>query len=96
MIANGWCATALAMTGIGPVAVNDTGTQHAAGYGSIDVDLGYTFALGQQRRLLLSARVDNLADRHYIGTVIVNDGNGRFFEPGPGTNWLAGFSVTFK
>ena len=41
-------------------------------------------------------RVNNLFDRDYVGSVIVNDGNGRFFEPGPGTNWLAGFSVTFK
>ena len=41
-------------------------------------------------------RVNNLFDRNYAGSVIVDDGNGRFFEPGPGINWLAGFSVTFK
>jgi iron complex outermembrane recepter protein len=92
--ATGW-RQGVTLNGIGPVAVNDTGTQHAAGYGSIDVDLGYTFALGQQRRLLLSARVDNLADRHYIGTVIVNDGNGRYFEPGPARTWLLGAQLTF-
>ncbi|WP_330970430.1 TonB-dependent receptor, partial [Lysobacter sp. A3-1-A15] len=33
------------------------------------------------------ARVDNLLDRDYIGSVIVNDGNGRFFEPGPGRSF---------
>ncbi|MEG3191642.1 TonB-dependent receptor family protein [Lysobacter sp. D1-1-M9] len=36
------------------------------------------------------ARVDNLLDRDYIGSVIVNDGNGRFFEPGPGRSFTVG------
>lgn len=35
-------------------------------------------------------RVDNLFDREYIGSVIVNDGNGRFFEPGAGRSFTAG------
>jgi iron complex outermembrane receptor protein len=26
-------------------------------------------------------RVDNLANKAYVGSVIVADGNGRFFEP---------------
>jgi len=29
-------------------------------------------------------RVDNLANRHYLDSVIVNDSNGRYFEPDPG------------
>jgi iron complex outermembrane recepter protein len=92
--ATGW-RQGVTLDGIGPVTVNDTGTQHAAGYGTIDVDLGYTFALDQHKRLQLSARVDNLADRRYIGTVIVNDGNGRYFEPGPARTWLLGALFTF-
>ena len=28
------------------------------------------------------------------GSVIVNDGNGRFFEPAPGRNWTLGLSAT--
>lgn len=27
-------------------------------------------------------RIDNLTDRVHAGSVIVNEGNGRFFEPG--------------
>ena len=37
------------------------------------------------------ARVDNVFDRDYIGSVIVNDGNGRFFEPGAGRSFTVGF-----
>jgi iron complex outermembrane receptor protein len=90
----GW-RQGVTLDGIGPVTVNDTGTQHAAGYGSIDVDLIYTFALDQHKRLQLSARVENFLDRRYIGTVIVNDGNGRYFEPGPARNWLLGAQLIF-
>ena len=34
--------------------------------------------------------MDNLAGRRYIGSVIVNDGNGRYYEPAPGRTWLLG------
>ena len=39
------------------------------------------------------AALNNLFNRQYIGSVIVNDGNGRYFEPAPGRNWQAGLSV---
>mgnify|MGYP006968057226 CR=1 FL=1 len=38
------------------------------------------------------ARLENVLDQAYIGSVIVNDGNGRFFEPAPGRTWLASAS----
>lgn len=40
-------------------------------------------------------RVDNLFDRAYIGSVVVGDGNQRYYEPAPGRNWLAGVSVAY-
>ena len=41
-------------------------------------------------------RVDNLFARVYAGSVIVNEGNSRFFEPAPRRTWLAGVSATLK
>ena len=38
-------------------------------------------------------RVDNVTDRSYAGSVIVNDGNGRFYEPAPGRNATVGIQV---
>lgn len=41
-------------------------------------------------------RIDNLLDADHVGSVIVNDGNGRFFEPAPprgltlGLGWTGG------
>jgi iron complex outermembrane recepter protein len=83
------------LTGVGSVTVNDTGTQQAAGYGLIGVDTSYTFALAQSARLQLSARIDNLADRRYIGSVIVDDSNGRYFEPGPDRTYMLGARLAF-
>jgi iron complex outermembrane receptor protein len=40
-------------------------------------------------------RIDNLADRNTIGSVIVNEGNKRFFEPAPGRTWLLGASAVY-
>lgn len=40
-------------------------------------------------------RIDNLADKAYIGSVIVNEGNGRFFEPAPGRTGLLGLSARY-
>jgi iron complex outermembrane recepter protein len=34
-------------------------------------------------------------DARYIGSVIVNEANGRFFEPAPGRSWLAGVDLGF-
>lgn len=41
-------------------------------------------------------RLDNLFDRQYIGSVIVGDGNNRFYEPAPGRNWLLGASAQYS
>ncbi len=36
------------------------------------------------------ARIDNLFDEKYVGSVRVNDTNSRFYEPAPGRNWILG------
>jgi len=90
----GW-REGLTLSGVGAVTVNDTDSQRAAGYGLLDADVSYTFALASSARLQLSARVNNLTDRRHIGSVIVNDGNGRYFEPGPSRTWMLGARLVF-
>jgi iron complex outermembrane receptor protein len=75
--------------------VNDVNTVLAPSYALFGLSGGYGLEVASYH-LNTFVRVNNLFDRDYVGSVIVNDGNGRFFEPGPGTNWLAGFSVTFR
>lgn len=41
-------------------------------------------------------RLDNLLDRRYVGSVIVGDGNGRYYEAAPGRSWYAGAGVEYR
>ena len=41
-------------------------------------------------------RLDNLADKQYVGSVIVGDGNDRYYEAAPGRSWYAGAGVEYQ
>lgn len=78
----GWGEWALEVRGVGQVAANDTNTAYAPGYGLLALRWSKRYALAAGKQLDLLARVDNLADRVYAGSVIVNDGNRRYLETG--------------
>jgi iron complex outermembrane recepter protein len=80
---------------ISDVAVNDVNRVFAPAYALMGLDGGYGIELN---RVNASAflRINNLLNRRYVGSVIVDDGNSRYFEPGPGFNFLGGFSVTMR
>jgi iron complex outermembrane receptor protein len=42
------------------------------------------------------ARLNNLFDRTYIGSVIVGDSNKRYYEPAPGRNWVLGANAQYQ
>jgi iron complex outermembrane receptor protein len=46
-------------------------------------------------RLNEFARLDNLFDRNYVGSVIVGDTNSRYYESAPGRNWMAGINARY-
>jgi iron complex outermembrane receptor protein len=73
------------------VPVNDANAQYAPSYALSGLSGGYVFALpsGRVRTFL---RIDNVFDKQYAGSVIANDGNGRFYEPGPERSFIAGVS----
>jgi iron complex outermembrane receptor protein len=77
------------------IAVNDQNLVFTPSFVIFGLDAGYGVDF-QAFRLNAFVRANNLFDRDYVGSVIVGDGNGRFFEPGPGFNVLAGFNVTLK
>ena len=77
------------------VPANDVNTAHTPSYALLGVDGGYIFDLPHWR-INSFVRIDNLLDTDYIGSVIVNDANSRFFETGPGRAVLAGLSLNWK
>lgn len=89
----GWHA-GLELQAVSSVTVNDDATERAPGYLLTGLDAGYALGLGPSR-LNLTARIDNLFDRHVIGSVIVNDANGRYYEPAPGRTLMIGAQLTF-
>lgn len=90
----GWNAT-VESNAAGNVAVNDQNTQFAPGYGIVSASIGYGFELSDTR-VSLFARLDNAFDRSYVGSVIVNEANGRYFEPAPGRSVFGGLRVSWK
>ncbi len=80
---------ALETRGQGNLPVNDLNSDFAAGYALFALRARWTLDLGPNSgKLELLGRIDNLADRRVVGSVIVNEGNSRFFEPAPGRSYL--------
>jgi iron complex outermembrane receptor protein len=65
----------------GSTPVNDSNSDAAGGFGLFNARWSAEWPVTDSGRLQTLLRVDNLADRHVVGSVIVNDANGRFFEP---------------
>jgi iron complex outermembrane receptor protein len=42
------------------------------------------------------ARLNNLLDRTYVGSLIVGESNQRYYEPAPGRNWVIGLSAQYQ
>jgi len=76
------------------IAADDENDVKAPSYTVVGVNSGYKW-LVQNWTLDLFGRVDNLFDRNYIGSVIVNESNGRYYEPAPGRNYSVGLTVSY-
>jgi iron complex outermembrane receptor protein len=85
---NAWIVAAQVI-GVGDVTVNDLGSELAPGYMLLNLEAGRDWRIGNGN-LHGFVRIDNVLDRHYIGSVIVNEGNGRYYEPGPDRGLLVG------
>ncbi len=84
---------ALEARALGRTAVNDLNSDFAPGYVITNLRWIKSWPLAGGRKVELLARVDNLADKVYAGSVIVNEGNGRYFETGAPRSFLLGVRV---
>jgi len=41
-------------------------------------------------------RINNILDRSYVGSVIVNQANSQFYEAAPGRNWMIGANASYQ
>ncbi len=79
----------------GKVYVNDVNSGFADPYTIGNLRAGFE-QRGKTWRLTEFVRVDNVTDRQYLGSVIVADTNGRFYEPAPGRNYLLGITAQLR
>ncbi|HEY9025236.1 MAG TPA: TonB-dependent receptor [Burkholderiaceae bacterium] len=86
----GWRASVEARA-LSRVVVNDANSDAAASFVVANVTAGYLLPVGDWK-FSAFGRVDNVAGRRYVGSVIVNEGNGRYFEPAPRRTFFAGLT----
>jgi iron complex outermembrane receptor protein len=77
------------------VYVNDTNTDAAPSYKIANIRAGFEQNVGGWN-FSEFVRVENIFDKDYIGSVRINDGNSRFFEPAADRNYLLSIGATYK
>ena len=76
------------------VYADDINSAFAESYVVFNVHAGFRQHIGRWQ-LEEFLRIDNVADENYVGSVVVNAVNGRFFEPAPPRTLLLGFTASF-
>ncbi|HWZ74847.1 MAG TPA: TonB-dependent receptor [Casimicrobiaceae bacterium] len=88
-------STAVEVLYAGKMYVNERNTDAAPSYVAANVRAGF-----EQRVNTWTfrefVRINNIANRNYVGSVIVGDTNNRFFEPSAERNLLIGISANVK
>ena len=90
----GWRASA-DIRALSRIQANDENSASAPGYAVLGIQAGYLLRW-KNWDFNGFARIDNLFNRDVIGSVIVNEGNSRYFEPAPGRNWTAGLGAIYR
>ena len=78
---------------VGRIYVNDVNSAFAPAYTIGNVRVGFAQEV-ERFRFSEYVRVNIIANVNYVGSVIVGDTNGRYYEPAPGRNWYAGVSLS--
>lgn len=76
----------------GKLYANDVNTDSAEAYTVLNAKASHGWAVGVGY-LTAYARIDNLTDQRYVGSVIVNQSSSQFYEPAPGRNWTLGLRL---
>ncbi|HBS4473703.1 TonB-dependent receptor PqqU [Klebsiella pneumoniae] len=77
------------------IMANDENTAKAPSWTVVGLTTGYKWSYGRMD-MDLFGRIDNLFDREYVGSVIVNESNGRYYEPAPGRNCGIGLNLAWR
>jgi iron complex outermembrane receptor protein len=88
-------STTVETQGRAKIYADDRNTDAAAGYWVVNLRAGFEQE-SRHWRFSEFARLDNVANRAYVGSVIVNEANSRFFEPAPGRTAYIMFNAALR
>jgi iron complex outermembrane recepter protein len=88
-------STTLETQGRARIYVDDRNSDAASGYSVANLRAGFEQET-RHWRFREFARIDNLANRSYVGSVIVDETNFRFFEPAPGRTAYIMFNAALR
>ena len=91
----GWRADLTAQY-LSAIAVNDANSVFAPAYPVFNTSAGYAAELGGKMRFSAFLRLNNVLNRRYVGAIVVDDSNGRYFYPAAGFNVLGGVTLAFN
>ena len=91
-----WVSTAVEGMYRSKVYVEDTNTQKAAPAYTVFNWRAQFEQKVEHWTFHQTLRLDNLLDRQYVGSVIVGDGNHRYYEAAPGRSWYAGAGAQYS
>jgi len=80
---------------VGAVPVNNVDDERADAYVVFGASAGYGFRDVRSEGRVFFA-IGNVFDRRYAGSVIVNEGNRRYYEPAPGRNATVGIEWRWR
>ena len=83
----------LEMVQAGRIYANDTNTESADGRTVFNLSASQRWSVGSGA-LTAYARINNVGDARYVGSVIVNQSALQFYEPGLPQNWSLGLSMS--
>jgi iron complex outermembrane recepter protein len=92
---DGAIRTGLEWRAVGKVMANDVNSAAAAGYGTLAARASWEQKFGRWS-FKEFVRMDNLTSKSYVGSVIVNQSNGQFYEPATPRSWLVGVTANYS
>ncbi|HDZ55614.1 MAG TPA: TonB-dependent receptor [Pseudomonas xinjiangensis] len=86
--------TALEAQSLSQRYATDENNASAPGYAVFNWRAGYRHGIGNFA-LEPFVRIDNLGDKEYISSLIINGAGARYYEPAPDRQWLVGLGVQY-
>lgn len=81
---------------VGRLFANDENSATVASYNLLNVRVSKIHRLDEHWTLRTYARIDNVSDKKYVGSVIVNQAAGQFFEPAAERQVMVGASLKYN